>query len=156
MKRGGRAPPNAPAACGEPIRGHIPSMRRSLSAAWLLFAWLCANGMLLDVAQMIAWSRMFTGYVHSMPVAEALRETFDPAKPCRWCCAVQRARAASRKQTPAPSPEPIKLVLFCERAGEFVPPAAAGDAMESEPAAGTSWRDPVPVPPPKRGGECFV
>ena len=59
-----------------------------------MLAWLCANGALLDLVQVFAWSRMFAGYTQTMTVGAALRETFDPAKPCELCLGVADAKDA--------------------------------------------------------------
>ena len=34
-------------------------MRKNLAITSLLFAWLCANGALLDAVQVFAWGKMF-------------------------------------------------------------------------------------------------
>ena len=53
---------------------------KKCAITFLLFAWICANGALLDVVQVFAWGKMFSGYAKSMSVSAALKETFDPAR----------------------------------------------------------------------------
>ncbi len=69
-------------------------MSRRLASISLLTAWLCASGAMLDVAQVVAWTRMFAGYARTESIAAAARETFDPGKPCAMCRAVSKARDA--------------------------------------------------------------
>ena len=127
-------------------------MRRSASLAALLFAWLCATGMLWDVVQVLAWGRMFTAYAEKENVAAALNDTFDSRRPCALCQALNAARDTTRHESPAPtSPgRASERVLFlCENipsvspaTGKVVWPAIP-DGMRSGPS------DEVPVPPPR-------
>ena len=97
-------------------------MSRRLPVICLLAAWLCASGAMLDVAQLVAWARMFAGYARTESVLSAARDTFDPARPCAICCAVCRAREAAGQHAPAVPPAGRdKLVLILERAAPFVP-----------------------------------
>ena len=116
----------------------------------LLLAWLCANGAVLDVMQVVAWGRMFAHYVNDLPVETALTRTFDPGKPCELCLAVQKARATEREQSPAPTPgSTVKLTLISQEAEPVAPPAMPGNELESLPVRGVMRCDPVPVPPPR-------
>lgn len=125
-------------------------MRRRLSVTCLLFAWFCATGALLDVAQMFAWSRMFAGYMRTLPAAQALSRTFDPEKPCEFCMAVQKAREAGRKQQPAPTDAAVpKIVLIRQQAGPLVVVPAVDAWPETNHMFASSWCPPVPVPPPR-------
>jgi len=127
-------------------------MRRPVSVVCLLLAWLCATGGLLDVAQVVAWTRMFATYVRTMPVGEAVSRTFDPEEPCALCLAVQKARDASRKQTPAPPLSVAKqLVLICHEADVVMPPSMSAASLDPGLASGSSWCPPVAVPPPRSG-----
>jgi hypothetical protein len=124
-------------------------VRKHLATLSLLFAWLCANGALSDVAQIFAWSRMFTEYARVLPVSAALTETFDASKPCELCLAVKETRQADAKQSPALASSAEKLLLSCNATAPivFTPPAT------DWPAA-IHWSlctrvDAVPVPPPR-------
>ena len=125
-------------------------MRKKIATGCLLFAWLCANGAVSDVAQLVAWSRMFAGYARVLSVSAALEETFDASKPCELCLAVKKERASENTQSPAAALSVEKLLLACSTPAAtelFAPPA--GDW----PAA-TDWEivartEAVPDRPPR-------
>jgi hypothetical protein len=125
-------------------------VQRKVAILSLLLAWLCANGALLDGVQVFAWVKMFAGYNQTMSVAAALRETFDPAKPCEMCLGVAAAKDAAKKQVPQTvefSAE--KITLAFETANKIVltpmpepwPPMVA--------VVPQSRSEAVPVPPPR-------
>jgi hypothetical protein len=120
----------------------------------LLAAWFCAQGALLDVLQILAWSRMFSQYAETQSLAEALTETFDAAKPCPLCLSVRQARAASENKPVAPGGESArdvsKLVLALPSPSSVLsPPTFVAFARP------LSWEIPkprenvVPLPPPR-------
>lgn len=125
-------------------------MSKRLSIIALFAAWLCASGAMLDVVQVFAWARMFTGYVHTMPLAEAASETLDADKPCPICQAVRRAREDSTNQQPVNAASSVEKLLL---AFETTEPVMLAREMESWPESREhtplSWRAPVPVPPPR-------
>lgn len=124
-------------------------MRRSLAVISLLFAWLCANGAIWDLAQVFAWGKMFVGYSTTLPVGAALRETLDPAKACELCVGVATAKAQSSQKLPSVDRDGVKLVLALEGATVTVPvPASPAWPRLAEPAR-VEWRPAVPVPPPR-------
>ncbi len=135
--------------------GWVQCVRFRLSICGLLFAWLCASGGLLDIAQVFAWTRMYAGYAQSMSVGEALAQTFDPAKPCELCVAVLKVREASggAAKTPAAaaSAEIEKVVLIAQGAA----PLVIAPVLEEWPAARDEFSgmrvEPVPLPPPRGG-----
>ncbi|HTZ22296.1 MAG TPA: hypothetical protein VMC06_15545 [Opitutaceae bacterium] len=129
----------------------LPAVRRSFAIYSLIFAWICANGAVWDAVQFFAWARMFAGYSHTLPIRAALRETFDPGKPCEICMAVARAKEAERKQAPRPlERSAVKFVLACETQEkiQIVPLPRAWPAVPDR--TGAIRREPVPVPPPRR------
>jgi len=131
-------------------RGTVEALNRRLPIIALLLAWVCANGALLDAAQLLAWGKMFRGYAAVMPVGEALAKTFDPASSCRLCVRVAAARRAAREQLPAAielSAE--KLTLAMHRAVVFTPRPPAPDWPEMGALHGPSRVEAVPVPPPR-------
>lgn len=76
---------------------------------------------MLDLAQVAAWARMFSGYARTESIAAAVCETFDPGKPCEICQAVSRARKAGEQHAPAVAPSAAaKIVLILERTTPFV------------------------------------
>lgn len=133
-----------------PARGNLAALNRRLPIIALLLAWVCANGALLDAAQVLAWAKMFRGYAAVMPAGEALAKTFDPANSCRLCVRVAAARRAAREQLPAAielSAE--KLILAVHRAAVFTPRPPAPDWPEPGALHGPRRVEAVPVRPPR-------
>jgi hypothetical protein len=125
-------------------------MRKKIALLALLFAWLCANGALLDAAQVLAWAKMFAGYSGTMSAAAALERTFDPAKPCQMCLRVAAAKKAAQQQLPqAIEQSSEKLILALHRS----PPIIFEQLALAWPAAlarvAPSRTEAVPVPPPR-------
>lgn len=126
-------------------------MRKKFAIFSLLLAWLCANGALLDGVQVVAWAKMFTGYAQVMPVAEALRTTFDPNRPCNMCLGVAAAKETAKQQLPADvdrAAEKIQLALPAPAALVFVCPSRA-EWPAALASAAPSRTEPVLVPPPR-------
>jgi len=125
-------------------------MPRRIAFLSLLCAWLCASGAMLDVAQGVAWARMFAGYAGRESVAAAARDTFDPAKPCRLCLAVGAAREAASRHAPAvPGAGAEKLVMICQDCVYFVGAAPKPEWREAGPACQAGPAEDVPLPPPR-------
>lgn len=132
-------------------------MRRVLASFGLVCAWLCAQGILLDLAQAVAWSRMFAGYAGRMEVTEAIAETFKPANACAMCHAIQKARETEQEHAPA------RATVSGDDAGKFVlvlvgaeaglrPPAGFLLTSRSTPHV-REWLSEVPTPPPRWAGQ---
>ncbi len=127
-------------------------MRRNVSIFCLLLAWLCANGAVWNVVQVVAWARMFHDYSQIMPAAKALQVTFDGSKPCELCHISQKAQDAARDQLPRDADlggGMEKILLLSDNtpalvlaAPDFAWPVPAG-------AVGLLRTDSVPVPPPR-------
>ncbi len=83
----------------------------------MLAAWLCANGAALDVMQVCAWTRMFTGYARTCDLRLAASETFSPCNLChrllRGPC--KREREAGRTQQATTAGVERATILFCQR-----------------------------------------
>lgn len=126
-------------------------MRKKIASLCLLWAWLCANGAVLDAVQVFAWGRMFTGYAQSMPLAAALRETLDPTKPCELCGVVSNAKADwGQQELPASNEQSSgKLVLALDVPAQFVLTATPGDWPPALASAAPRRTERVPVPPPR-------
>jgi len=126
------------------------TVRRHVAITSLLFAWICANGAIWDAAQVFAWGKMFAGYAQSMGVADALRATFDPAKPCEMCVGVAHAKETARQQLPQAverSAEKLILALHASAPIILVKPSAEWPAVLA--SAAPVRTEPVPVPPPR-------
>jgi hypothetical protein len=133
-----------------PPRDTFTVLNRRLPSIALLLAWVCANGALLDAAQLLAWAQMFRGYAAVLPVGQALAKTFDPANPCRLCVRVAAARRTAREQLPAAAETSAeKLTLALHRAVVFTPRPPAPDWPEPGALHGPSRVEAVPVPPPR-------
>lgn len=127
-------------------------MSKPLATAALLLAWLCANGALLDGLQVFAWTRMFANYTQTMSVTAALRETFDPAKPCRLCIHVANAKTDRQQQALPPASERAsdkELVLALHPSAKLVLARPAEQWPESRLNLGSIRDEDVPVPPPR-------
>jgi hypothetical protein len=130
----------------------VRSVRRRVSILALCLAWLCANGALWNVVQVVAWAKMFHDYAQIMPAAQALRLTFDGSAPCDLCHISQKAQDAAREQLPRDADVGggmEKLLLLAESAPavvlaapDFPWPGVVNDA-------GPTRTEAVPVPPPR-------
>ena len=138
-------------------QNHCVLMSKRLSSIFLLFAWLCASGTLLDTIQVFAWARMFVGYTQSMSIAEAAVKTMDPEKPCPICLAVRRAREAEpHHQSALLQTSVVKMLLAPVQNEPFIPPPIRPEWCETNLVLMVSWRPPVPVPPPRTPTEVLV
>jgi hypothetical protein len=124
-------------------------VRRGIAILSLTFAWLCANGAIWDLAQVLAWGRMFAGYSSTLSVGDALRATLDPAKACELCVGVAKAKEQSATSTPAANSEAAKLVLAMETETLVVSAPAPSAWLVRAEVTPPDWREAVPVPPPR-------
>lgn len=125
-------------------------MRNKPAILALLFAWLCANGVLLDAAQVLVWAKMFAGYSSSMSVAAALDATFDAEKPCGLCLGLSAAKEASKQQLPqAVDGSAEKLQLALHRPEPIVLTRETGDWPVTLASVAPRRTESVPVPPPR-------
>ncbi len=131
---------------------HLPPVRRTLSTTCLLLAWLCANGAVWNVVQVVAWAKMFHDYSQVMPVAEALELTFDGSAPCDMCTIAQDGQDATRSQLPRDAAlgggaEKILLIADSVPTHEWVAPDSVWPGLAHE--TGLLRTETVPVPPPR-------
>lgn len=127
------------------------SMPKPIATAALLLAWLCANGALLDGLQVFAWTRMFANYTQSMSITAALRETFDPAKPCELCIGVANAKENLQQAIPATLERSSdkELVLVLHTAAPLILTRVAERWSRSHAISDGTGAEDVPVPPPR-------
>lgn len=124
-------------------------MRRRVAILSLAFAWLCANGAIWDLAQVLVWGKMFATYSTTLSVGAALRATLDPAQACELCVGVATAKEQSSQTLPGSTGPATKLVLALE-ADAVVLSAPAPRAWPLPAVATlTEWHESVPVPPPR-------
>lgn len=127
-------------------------MRRKLALTALFAAWLCANGVVWNVVQVVAWAKMFHDYSDVMPAAKALRLTFSGEAPCDLCHLAESGQKAAREQVP---PEAVlgagaEKILFVADCTPVVLVAGTDPAWPGAPdAAGLTRTEAVPVPPPR-------
>ncbi len=126
-------------------------MRRALSTTALLLAWLCANGAVWNVVQVVAWAKMFHEYAQVMPVGDALDLTFDGSAPCDMCSIAQGGQDTAR-QLPAEAAlgggsEKILLMADWAPTDVLVTPEFVWPGLVHE--AGLTRTEAVPVPPPR-------
>jgi len=125
-------------------------MLRRFSIVCLFSAWLCADGTVLNIAQVFAWARMFAGYVQTCSVSEAAEKAVDPAHPCELCKALQRARQSDQSQPLQAAPAALeKLLLAHSDTTDFVIFSPRPEWPEPLHETPRSRREPVPVPPPR-------
>ncbi|HET7536329.1 MAG TPA: hypothetical protein VFJ90_07740 [Candidatus Didemnitutus sp.] len=126
-------------------------MRRKLSFTCILIAWLCANGAVWNVVQVVAWARMFRDYSRVMSASQALTVTLDGSAPCELCQISEKARDQARDQdSPAALASTDKLVLAYQvSATPLVVAAPQENWPDIAHDAGLIRTDPVPVPPPR-------
>ena len=125
-------------------------MRRLFATSVLALAWLCANGAIWDAVQVFAWARMFTGYAQSFPVDVALRETFDPTKPCDICEVVTDAKSSPPAQPSQQIERSLdKLILALDLPASFLPERSSVEFTEVNWTMTEPRSQSVLLPPPR-------
>jgi hypothetical protein len=126
-------------------------VRRKISIACLLLAWLCANGSLWEVVQVVAWGKMFARYTQEFSVGDALARTFDASKPCALCNAAQKGRdaATANEQAPASTSATEKVLLAFHAIAPLVIVAPDTSWPGVADDSGLTRTEAVPVPPPR-------
>jgi hypothetical protein len=127
-------------------------VRRHVSTACLLLAWLCANGAVWNVVQVVAWAKMFHTYSQVMPATQAFALTFDGSVPCDMCILAQDGQDATRSTLPSEAAlgggaEKLLLIAECTPAAVLVAPEISWPGLAQE--AGLTRTESVPVPPPR-------
>lgn len=127
-------------------------MRRQLSLACLLLAWLCANGVVWNAVQVIGWAKMFHDYSQVMPAAQALTLTFSGEAPCDFCHLAESGQEATREHLPVNAAlgggaEKIFFVADCAPIALIAAPDSAWPGVAD--TAGRLRTEAVPVPPPR-------
>lgn len=126
-------------------------MQRKISIVCLLLAWLCANGSLWEVLQVVAWGKMFARYTQEFSVGAALARTFDASKPCELCKVAQRGHNAGTENEPAPAStgagEKVLLAFHATAPLVIVAPDFSWPGVADD--SGLTRTEAVPVPPPR-------
>jgi hypothetical protein len=131
----------------------LPRVRQRIQISFVLFAWFLATGSQWDLAQVVAWSRMFAGYSQAMDVKEAFQKTFS-GEMCRICKAVQDGKQAQDAAgTKTSEAKPLgKSLDLCPLAGRAYFLSPTRDQVGVVPTAiALSGRDRAkpPNPPPR-------
>ncbi len=126
-------------------------MRHKFSLGCLLIAWLCANGAIWNVVQVVGWAKMLHDYSQVMSTTQALQLTFDGSAPCDLCHIAQAGQDADRN-IPSPAAlgaatEKILLISECAPALVLVVPDFSWPGVAD--AAGLTRTEAVPVRPPR-------
>lgn len=125
-------------------------MRQRFATAALVIAWLCANGAVWDALQLAAWGKMFANYSATMSVTQALKETFDPAKPCDMCVGIVKAKGETKENLPATEQQQTaKFVLAIHTVDSPVFANDMGDWLPAPSMRLAERTDPVPLQPPR-------
>jgi len=126
-------------------------VRRKFSIACLLLAWLCANGAVWNVVQVVGWAKMVRDFTQVMPAGQALQLTFSGDAPCKLCHLAQAGQEATRDSAPPAAlgggDEKILLIAECAPAPVLVAPDFSWPGAVD--AAGLTRTESVPVPPPR-------
>jgi len=109
-----------------------------------------ATGGQWDLVQTFAWGRMFVNYSRIMPLASALRLTFQPDNLCNVCKLVKAAKQQQEQSSAAPLKALGKILLV------FAPvPTVVVASVPTEPwpvetiKMGSVGRGAPPIPPPR-------
>ena len=134
----------SPATCSD--------VRRHLSIFALGLAWLCANGALWNVVQVVGWAQMLRDYSAVMPAEKAIEVTFNGSAPCKFCHMSQSAEDTARRQLPRDAElgngmEKLLLVTGDAVAVVVTAPEQAWPGVVND--AGQTRTESVPVPPPR-------
>jgi hypothetical protein len=127
-------------------------LRKNISIFCLVIAWLCANGAVWNVVQVVAWSKMYLDYARVLPARIALSKTFDPSKPCELCKVVRHAEESARGQLPRDAElkggvEKVHLIAEGEPDSVLAAPTLAWPHSGNQ--AGIERTGRVPLPPPR-------
>lgn len=131
---------------------------RRLSAIFVLCAWLLASGAQWDMVQGFAWARMFFTYSQTMPVAEALKKTFQSDNLCGVCEFVADAKTRAdadrpAAQDPVPRDPGLKITLFLPCAPDVsiaMRLLTVDRVRPDDPTARSHARPAPPTEPPRR------
>jgi len=126
-------------------------VRHRISITCLLFAWLCANGAVWNVVQVVGWAKMLHDNSRVMSAAKAIQVTFDGSKPCQFCHLSQAAQDTARKQQPSAADlgSSDKILLAFHVAAPLVLNVPDSTWPGAVHATGLVRTNPVPVRPPR-------
>lgn len=125
-------------------------MRRRVSIAALCFAWLCANGVVWNGVQVVAWVKMVHDYSQVMPLRQAVKVVLSGEAPCDVCNFVDAAQDSARdlpREAALGATDRFVLSFHATAPIVLTPPDSAWPPIAS--VAGRVRREAVPLPPPR-------
>lgn len=126
-------------------------VRRHVSLLCLLAGWICANGVVWNVVQVIGWARMYQDFSQVYSTGEALRRTFDGSGPCHFCRVSQAAEDTAERELPRDvlGAGAEKILLIVDWAPDLVlsAPALAWPATDGQ--FGQVRPHEIDIPPPR-------
>lgn len=126
-------------------------MSRKFLHLTFLSAWLLASGGVWDIVQVVAWGRMFSHRLDTLPALEAARQTFLPGEKCNLCLAVEDGKKAQGESAGAAGTDfssKVPLVIPAVTCVRVNPPDGVS-RVRLEAGYARSWREVPPLPPPR-------
>lgn len=129
-------------------------MRRRIQVILCLFAWCIATGCQWDLAQVVAWTRMFSDYAQEMSLSAAAQKTFS-GEMCPLCKAVQKGKQEQEQNAPksaTPGKADAKILDTCplsEIASAISPERRVVGTLLAPTSPAGRGRTAPPVPPPR-------
>jgi len=142
-----------PGACLREWKWHVLlEVRHRIQISIGLFLCFIATGAQWDLLQTFAWGRMVVNHSRAMPLAQAVRKTFD-GELCSICRMVAKAEKQERANSDIPNTKFESKILFFFQAVPKVIVAAPCPVVwcPTEGTAVTAGRSSPPVPPPRAG-----
>ena len=127
------------------------TMRLRLAHISLFVAWFLASGSQWDFVQTFAWTKMFVGYVRTMPAGKVLTETFDTGKHCALCQVVAQAKQHEQESSPRSETNlKGKITFVCAPANELIFATPIYKKWRDiKVIQNKDWLTAPPVPPPR-------
>jgi hypothetical protein len=130
-----------------------PAVRQRLQIVIAVFAWFMATGSQWDLAQVVAWGRMFAGYAQEMPLAAAVQKTFS-GKKCRLCEVVQHGKkqqeeSAEHSPLAKAAGKMFDLCLLSTSTAVYTPSDRGAEYFGTDLAFNGRGRATPPSPPPR-------
>jgi hypothetical protein len=118
-----------------------------MSRVIAILALCSAIGLYWVALQSVAWTTMLIDYSKRAPLCQAITQTFDGARPCSLCHAVNSGMSSEKKsdvQSPAPKIDMICVATSIRLLSPFTPFEYPVTNFSS------SGRRPSPLVPPPR------
>ncbi len=139
--------------CGEKWHRIRTRIRVFWGVLLSFLVWLMVTGAHLDLFQLIAWGRMFASNASTMPIAEAVAETFEAESMCQLCHAVADAKQENSQKSLPAEQKGSKAYLILLTAGDqvLIPRAGSFRILPDVRSGYLIWNPEPPNPPPRAG-----